>query len=78
MKTHLTFHDFWFGLKVADRATYAQQVKTSPGYLEKLAGGFSTPSLRMAARMVRADSRVSYDAIVRTSESKAANCAAAL
>jgi hypothetical protein len=48
-------------------------VQTSPGYLEKLAGGFSTPSLRMAARMVRADSRVSYDAIVRTSESKVAS-----
>ena len=62
----MSFHDFFYSLPVKDRSSYASAVGTTVGYLEKVAFGVSAPSLGMLHRMMRADSRVTFDGIYQT------------
>jgi hypothetical protein len=60
---HKSFHSYWFGLDGQGRARLARRIKTSAGYLEKLAGGFGAPSADMAGRIIR-ETGLSFDAIM--------------
>lgn len=65
------FHDFFFGMSTRQRAAYSERIGTSIHYLERIAGGFALPSLRMAKQLVSASrGKTSYEAIVRTYEAK--------
>ena len=65
------FHDFFFGMSTQQRDTYATRIGTSIHYLERIAGGFCLPSLRMARRLVKASrGKTSYEAIIKTWEAK--------
>lgn len=52
-----TFHDFFFGLTVRDRVSFAKKVGTSRAYLTAVAGGFKFPSVEMAARIILASNK---------------------
>lgn len=56
-----SFHDHWFGLPMAERDAVAARAKTTCAYMEKLAGGFALPSLRMATRITRAAAHPDID-----------------
>lgn len=65
------FHDYFFGLSMTERDRYAAEVGTSVLYLERLAGGFRLPSVRMAKRLITASrGAISFDSIVETWEAK--------
>ena len=65
------FHDFYFGLDRKARLDYVGRVGTTEGYMERVAGGFVLPSLRMAVRLARASrGKTSVEAIVKTYEAK--------
>jgi hypothetical protein len=48
------FHDYFFGLPVPERVMLAKRIGTSVPFLESVAGGFKSPSLRMATRIIDA------------------------
>lgn len=65
------FHDFFFGMTTQERVVYAGRIGTSVHYLERIAGGFCLPSLRMAKRLVKASQgKTGYEAIIKTWEAK--------
>lgn len=71
MVGELSFHGYYFGLSVERRAAYAKTVGTTVNYLERVAGGFRLPSLKMAHRLVReSKGDTSYAAIVQAFEAK--------
>lgn len=47
----MDFRDAWLRMKRTDRVELATKVGTSYLYLQKIAGGFATPSLAMAQRI---------------------------
>lgn len=66
-----TFHDFFFGLPPKAREAYVVKAGTTVGYVERVAGGFRLPSLKMAHRLVLASGgKTSLAAIIRTYEAK--------
>lgn len=69
--TYSNFHDFYFSMNGKVRTAYIKRVGTSEGYLERVAGGFALPSLRMAVKLVRhSRGATSVEAIVKTYEAK--------
>lgn len=44
----MDFRDIWLGMKKQEREALAARLGTSYGYLQKLSGGFGTPSLDFA------------------------------
>lgn len=47
----MDFRDLWLGMPRPKREQLARRVGTSYAYLQKLAGGFGTPSLEFVQRM---------------------------
>lgn len=47
----MDFKTFWFGMTQEDRATFADQVDRSPGYLQLVAGGFRRASPALANKI---------------------------
>lgn len=70
------FHDFYFGMSAKERDEYVKRAGTSIGYVERVAGGFALPSLRMAVRLVRAaKKKIGVESIVRTYEERSGSLA---
>ena len=70
------FHDFYFGMSADEREAYVKRAGTSIGYVERVAGGFALPSLRMAVRLVRAArKKIGVESIVRTYEERSGSLA---
>lgn len=65
-KEVLSFHDYWFGLPMAERDQMAAKVRTSHAYLEKIASGNAAPSMDMLDRLLRADPRVTFEGVLHT------------
>ncbi len=65
------FHDFYYGMSPGEREQYVKRAGTSIGYVERVAGGFALPSLRMAVKLVRAaKKKIGVEAIVKTFEER--------
>ena len=62
----LSFHDYWFGLPMVERDQMASKVRTSHAYLEKIASGNAAPSMDMLDRLLKADSRVTFEGVRHT------------
>lgn len=65
------FHDYFFDLPIPKRNELADRVGTTRKVLTSIAGGFKTPSLPMATRIVRStDGQVGFDGLLATLEKR--------
>lgn len=57
----MELRDVWKGLDRAARSRFVRRSRTSVGYIEKLCGGHCCPSLEMAARLIAAEPRLTFE-----------------
>ena len=65
------FHDYYFGIPTSKRAAFAARCGTAETYLERLAGGFRKPSIRLARKIIAAsNNRINYESFVEVWEKR--------
>lgn len=61
----MLMRDVWKTLDRQRRERFLARVGTTEGYVEKLCGGHCNPSLEMAARLIEADRRLTFQDFLR-------------
>jgi hypothetical protein len=64
----MDFREAWLGMDKRRRLDLVERLGTSYKYLQKLAGGFGTPSLRMAQAIKRELPKTDLDGFARARE----------
>jgi hypothetical protein len=57
----MEIRDVWKTFDEPARQRFLRKAGTTEGYVEKLNGGYCCPSLEMAAKLIAADRRLTYE-----------------